>query len=224
MTERVSGLAPGAAADALGVSPQTLRRYAGHYERVHGPLPRRDGQRLLTHEALERLRAAQALVQSGQATAFRAALLRLEHGPPPEAAFPAAPPTGDARLDLEAAGRDLAATREELAATRTEVATMREELTALRAEVAAVRADFAEVSEEVAAARRDLEKFLAVLIELGERQARGHAGTHRRLEQLDSDLAALSTTLMDPAQEAIGAFSARQRPWWRFWPGAGRSR
>ncbi len=57
-------LFPALAAEALGVSPATLRRYAQAWEKAFGPLPRAPGGgRLWPRPALARLKAARELAQ-----------------------------------------------------------------------------------------------------------------------------------------------------------------
>lgn len=78
-------LLPADAAEHLELSPSTLRRYAAAYEDVHEVLPRdRQGRRLWTLGALERLSAARKLLESGSVQSIKAALEQLNHpsGPP----------------------------------------------------------------------------------------------------------------------------------------------
>jgi DNA-binding transcriptional MerR regulator len=74
---------PTAAAEALGVSPATLRRYAQAWEKAIGPLPRAPrGGRLWPASALARLAAARELAQR-KGLLLEEALLRVEGEPPP---------------------------------------------------------------------------------------------------------------------------------------------
>jgi DNA-binding transcriptional MerR regulator len=78
-------LFPSLAAEALGVSPPTLRRYAQAWEKAFGPLPRAPGGgRLWPRPALARLAAARELAQR-EGIPLEEALLRVEGEPPPVA-------------------------------------------------------------------------------------------------------------------------------------------
>jgi len=71
-------LFPALAAEALGVSPATLRRYAQAWEKAFGPLPRAPGGgRLWPRPALARLKAARELAQR-EGIPLEEALLRVE--------------------------------------------------------------------------------------------------------------------------------------------------
>jgi len=71
-------LFPALAAEALGVSPATLRRYAQAWEKAFGPLPRAPGGgRLWPRAALARLKAARELAQR-EGLPLEEALLRVE--------------------------------------------------------------------------------------------------------------------------------------------------
>jgi len=71
-------LFPALAAEALGVSPPTLRRYAQAWEKAFGPLPRAPGGgRLWPRPALARLKAARELAQR-EGLPLEEALLRVE--------------------------------------------------------------------------------------------------------------------------------------------------
>ena len=75
-------LFPALAAEALGVSPATLRRYAQAWEKALGPLPRAPGGgRLWPRAALARLKAARELAQR-EGLPLEEALLRVEEGAP----------------------------------------------------------------------------------------------------------------------------------------------
>ena len=81
-------LFPALAAEALGVSPATLRRYAQAWEATIGPLPRAPrGGRLWPKSALARLAAARELAQR-KGLLLEEALLRVEGEPPPLVATP----------------------------------------------------------------------------------------------------------------------------------------
>jgi len=76
---------PTTAAEVLGVSTATLRRYAYAWEAVFGPLPRAPGGgRLWPSTALARLKAARELAQRN-GIPLEEALLRVEGEPPPVA-------------------------------------------------------------------------------------------------------------------------------------------
>jgi DNA-binding transcriptional MerR regulator len=78
-------LFPALAAEALGVSPATLRRYAQAWEKAFGPLPRAPGGgRLWPRAALARLKAARELAQR-EGLPLEEALLQVEGEPPPVA-------------------------------------------------------------------------------------------------------------------------------------------
>jgi DNA-binding transcriptional MerR regulator len=107
-------LLPADAAEQLELSPSTLRRYAAAYEDVHEALPRdRQGRRLWTPEALDRLSAAKELLESGAVNSIKAGLERAQH-----------PTDLPERVQL---GRD-----ELLAALVAEVQALREEVGELR--------------------------------------------------------------------------------------------
>jgi DNA-binding transcriptional MerR regulator len=75
-------LFPTTAAEALGVSTATLRRYAYAWEAVFDPLPRAPGGgRLWPKAALARLKAARELAQR-EDLPLEEALLRVEGEPP----------------------------------------------------------------------------------------------------------------------------------------------
>jgi DNA-binding transcriptional MerR regulator len=81
-------LFPTRAAEALGVSTATLRRYAQAWEKAIGPLPRAPGGgRLWPASALARLAAARELAQR-KGLLLEEALLRVEGEPPPLVAKP----------------------------------------------------------------------------------------------------------------------------------------
>jgi DNA-binding transcriptional MerR regulator len=74
---------PTTAAEILGVSTATLRRYAQAWEATIGPLPRAPrGGRLWPRTALARLKAARELAQR-KGLLLEEALLRVEGEPPP---------------------------------------------------------------------------------------------------------------------------------------------
>jgi len=76
---------PTTAAEVLGVSTATLRRYAYAWEAVFGPLPRAPGGgRLWPRSALARLKAARELAKR-EDIPLEEALLRVEGEPPPVA-------------------------------------------------------------------------------------------------------------------------------------------
>ncbi len=81
-------LFPTTAAEVLGVSTATLRRYAYAWEAVIGPLPRAPGGgRLWPRSALARLAAARELAWR-EGLPLEEALLRVEGEPPPLVATP----------------------------------------------------------------------------------------------------------------------------------------
>lgn len=80
MSAHETYLLPADAAAHLELSPSTLRRYAAAYEDVHAPLPRdRQGRRLWTLGALDRLSAARRVLESGSVQSIKAALEYLNH-------------------------------------------------------------------------------------------------------------------------------------------------
>jgi DNA-binding transcriptional MerR regulator len=115
-------LFPALAAEALGVSPATLRRYAQAWEKAFGPLPRAPGGgRLWPRAALARLQAARELAQR-EGIPLEEALLRVEGE---------APLVATARPEREALGllREALARLERLEG---EVRALREALTQRR--------------------------------------------------------------------------------------------
>jgi DNA-binding transcriptional MerR regulator len=79
---------PTTAAEVLGVSTATLRRYAYAWEKTLGPLPRAPGGgRLWPKTALARLKAARELAHR-EGIPLEEALLRVEGAPPPLVATP----------------------------------------------------------------------------------------------------------------------------------------
>ncbi len=79
---------PTTAAEVLGVSTATLRRYAYAWEKAIGPLPRAPGGgRLWPRSALARLAAARKLARR-EDLPLEEALLRVEGEPPPLVATP----------------------------------------------------------------------------------------------------------------------------------------
>ena len=97
---------PDEAAGALSVSPSGLRRYAADYEAVFEELPRYEGRRVFNIQALERLRAAQALLRAKQAPSLKQALLRVKDEPGLVTAAGAAEAEGEASApeDADTAG------------------------------------------------------------------------------------------------------------------------
>ena len=121
-------LFPALAAEALGVSPATLRRYAQAWEKAFGPLPRAPGGgRLWPRPTLARLKAARELAQR-EGLPLEEALLRVEGE---------APLVATARSEEEALAllREVVARMEalegEVRALREENARLREALRAL---------------------------------------------------------------------------------------------
>ena len=234
MGERSVGLSPGAAAETLEVSPQTLRRYAAQYEQVFGSLERRNGQRLFTQEVLERLQAAQALVSSGQAGGMRGALESIRNGPPQPVGLPR-PPTPDpellqelsaSRLEIAAARESMKAALEAAVAAHREAAEARESPAAARADLAAVRRELASVREAVvaleeglSAMRSDLDRLVGAMLELSGRQVEGAEAMAERLDSLREELltAAFEAAEDLPPIDAPGAIGGGRRRWWRFW-------
>jgi DNA-binding transcriptional MerR regulator len=79
---------PTTAAEVLGVSTATLRRYAYAWEKAIGPLPRAPGGgRLWPRSALARLKVARELARKEEIP-LEEALLRVEGEPPPLVATP----------------------------------------------------------------------------------------------------------------------------------------
>lgn len=172
------------------MSAQTLRRYAAFYERVYGPLPRRDGQRSFSQEVLERLRAAQAFVAEGRSPGMRGALQSLKDGPPAEIRLPPAPkPLGDEVL------REVLEARRELNATREAVLDAR---------------------QEVVAAGNELDRLVNALVELSERQVHGQEALEKRLAGIEAGVVELVRDVREvldrePAEERVSP-----RSWWPF--------
>ena len=124
----ITVLTPGQAAEAMGVSDVTLRRYARAYERVFDDLTPDKGGRLFSGQVLDRLTAAKAMQESGQAVSLEQALLMLREGV--EAPAPVKMESSEV-LDLseEARGTLAAILRDELRAIiREEVAAAVERL------------------------------------------------------------------------------------------------
>lgn len=203
MGERLPGLSPGAAAEVLGVSPQTLRRYAGFYEAVYGPVPRRDRQRLFTEEVLGRLRAAQVLVASGQAGGIKGGLEILKDGPPPTVSLPPARPATDPELL-----RALAGVREGLTRSEGELAGLREDIGALARGLSDYRGAPAGGGQDVGALTDTLERLIAAMVELSQRQVQGSAELAARLEAIEERL---------DSMERTGAERVSPVPRWQFW-------
>jgi DNA-binding transcriptional MerR regulator len=121
-------LFPALAAEALGVSPATLRRYAQAWEKAFGPLPRAPGGgRLWPRAALARLQAARELAQR-EGLPLGEALLRVEGEAPLVAT---ARPEEEALALLREALVRLERLEGEVRALREENARLREALRAL---------------------------------------------------------------------------------------------
>jgi DNA-binding transcriptional MerR regulator len=121
-------LFPALAAEALGVSPATLRRYAQAWEKAFGPLPRAPGGgRLWPHPALARLKAARELAQR-EGLPLEEALLRVEGEAPLVAT---ARPEEEALALLREVVARMEALEVEVRALREENARLREALRAL---------------------------------------------------------------------------------------------
>ena len=103
-SSRARVLHPDEAAGALSLSLSSLRRYAADYEGVFDELPRYEGRRVFSTEALERLRAAQALLRAKQAPSLKQALLRVKDEPGPVAALDEAGDAGTLSRVGEAEG------------------------------------------------------------------------------------------------------------------------
>jgi DNA-binding transcriptional MerR regulator len=80
MTQPTRVFSPGEAASTLGVTTQSLRRYAQYYGEVFDEVPQHAGQRVFTEEIVERLAAAQALQQANKAPSIKAALELVRNG------------------------------------------------------------------------------------------------------------------------------------------------
>lgn len=122
-------LAPRDAAAYLEVAPSTLRRLATVYESVYGPNSlgwsdggRGGGARLWPRVALERTRAARALVEAGRASSFEVALRTLKDAPEGLALVEPPPPSADAVAELRSMVESL---QKELADLRGEVSELR---------------------------------------------------------------------------------------------------
>jgi DNA-binding transcriptional MerR regulator len=121
-------LPPTLAAEALGVSPATLRRYAKAWEKVFGPLPRAPGGgRLWPRPALARLKAARELAQR-EGLPLEEALLRVEGEAPLVAT---AHPKEEALALLREVVARMEALEGEVRALKEENARLREALRAL---------------------------------------------------------------------------------------------
>ncbi len=88
------------AARVLGLSESATRRHAKLYEELYGPM-HRDPQRrrMWTHDALERLRTAKALVSEGKALSIQGALAGLRSQVPDPLTVPAHPPRSDSQIE-----------------------------------------------------------------------------------------------------------------------------
>lgn len=129
-------LTPGDAAQRLGVSPSGLRRLAGVYGQMFGPLPKDSTgtSRLWPQEAVVRLHTARLMLAAGQARTIRDALQALERG---------AEPTADAVVALGQEGRVVEALGlvvSELRSVSETNSALRVELQELRGQVAQLRA------------------------------------------------------------------------------------
>ena len=121
-------LFPALAAEALGVSPATLRRYAQTWEKAFGPLPRAPGGgRLWPRPALARLKAARELAQR-EGLPLEEALLRVEGEAPLVAT---ARPEEEALALLREVVARMEALEGEVRALKEENARLREALRAL---------------------------------------------------------------------------------------------
>ncbi len=85
MSEPTRVYTPGKAAEELGITTQSLRRYAQHYAEVFSEVPQHAGQRVFTEEIVEHLAVAQALQQGGKAPSIRAGLEMVRDGAPTDA-------------------------------------------------------------------------------------------------------------------------------------------
>lgn len=82
------------AARVLDASESATRRYATLYEAIYGPMPRdKQKRRLWTHEAVETLRSAKGLLDTGKAISIQAALEQLRSEAPNPLTVPADPPS-----------------------------------------------------------------------------------------------------------------------------------
>lgn len=120
---------PKEVADRLGVSSSGLRRLASLYEGLYGPLPRDSSDsRIWPTEAVERLKAARAVVAQGRAKSIQDALQAVESGDRTASdSLAPRPPQGEA---LAALVSEMQAMRRELAELRAESAAMRRQLEA----------------------------------------------------------------------------------------------
>lgn len=92
---------PGEAAQTLGITTNTLRRYAEDYTDVFEAIPQRGRQRVFDDSILERLRTAQALQHANRAPSVLAALEMVRDGleSPDDLATPKPPPFEEAVLN-----------------------------------------------------------------------------------------------------------------------------
>ncbi len=115
---------PTTAAEVLGVSTATLRRYAQAWEKVIGPLPRAPGGgRLWPRAALARLAAARDLAQR-ENLPLEEALLRVEGEPPLVAT---ARPEGEALALLRTLVAKVEALEEEIQALKRAIETLKKQ-------------------------------------------------------------------------------------------------
>ncbi len=91
------------AARLLEASESATRRYAALYEAMHGPMPRdKQKRRLWTHEALDAMRAAKALLDNGKVASIQAGLEAIGEAPRETVELsPANPPDYPLREMLE---------------------------------------------------------------------------------------------------------------------------
>ena len=123
---------PAQAAEALGVRPSTLRRWAKVYERVAGPLPRDErGGRLWPQEALAFMAEAKRRADAERISIEQAAARLAEEGVPERLDLP---DRSDPAEQLLQALRGL---DERLAAVEAELRALREENAALRRQLEA---------------------------------------------------------------------------------------
>ncbi len=92
--ENQTYLTPGDAAQRLGVSASGLKRLAKIYAELYGPLPRDSADnRLWPSDAIERLEAARALVETKRISSIKEALHAVDRGIDVPAVDLAAPPS-----------------------------------------------------------------------------------------------------------------------------------
>ena len=188
----ITVLTPGQAAEAMGVSDVTLRRYARAYERIFDDLKLDQGGRLFSGQVLDRLTAAKRMQESGQAVSLEQALLMLREGV--EAPVPAKVESDSLDLSEEARGTLAAILRDELR-------------TIIREEVAAAVERLQEqnrvLHEEIMALAPSKEDTKAAYVE--------------EMEEVHADLERRNRYLIGELERRDAEVVKVKRPWWKWW-------